>query len=416
MTNPFSGSGEHPGGQDSSPARSGRRVVPIAVMIVLPVLVATLTAVLVWSPAHPKAGRSATLASTTATTHFLLALGVVLGVALICGRLATLIGQPAVVGEILAGLLLGPSVLGSLAPHSSSWLFPAPAMSMLKGLSELGLILFMAGVGREFALYTRRSRVRDDLLVAGASLLIPFAAGVLLAASLGRHYLGSAGSRPGFVLFLGCVLGVTAFPVLARLIADAGLNGTRIGQLSMYSAAVGDGAAWIMLLVVGVCAGSGSGSHGLWAALATVAVLVLVITQSGRLAGISRLIAGRNNPSSEPWVGPVVVAVTLAGAGTAFGGVHEIIGSFVSGILLAQLGGPTGVAVDRLVSIARSALFPVFLVLFGMAVDFGAVSWTGGSLGLLLAIVAIGTVAKVSGAGGAARVNGMSWRDSLTVG
>jgi Kef-type K+ transport system membrane component KefB len=274
----------------------------------------------------------------------------------------------------------------------------------------------MAGVGREFALSARRTRASDDLLVAGAALLIPLAAGVLLAASLGRHYVGSAGSRPGFVLFVGCVLGVTAFPVLARLIADTGLATTRVGQLSMYSAAVGDGAAWLLLLAVAAFAGSGSGAHGVWTALITVGVLVLVLTQSGQVARLSRLIGRRDDPSSEPWVGPVVVAITLAGAGTALGGVHEIIGSFVSGVLLAQLSGPSGIAIDRLVSIAKSALFPVFLVLFGMAVDFGAVSWLSGALLLLIVVILVGSAGKVLGAASAARFNGMDWRDSFTVG
>jgi len=286
---------------------------------------------------------------------------------------------------------------------------------MLRGLSELGLILFMAGVGREFAQSTGRKRPGQDVLVAGSSLLVPLATGTLLALGLGDRYLGTAGSPTAFVLFIGCVFGVTAFPVLAKLINDAGLSRTKIGQLSMYSAAVGDGAVWLLLIPVGAVAGASSNAHSAWAVV-TIVALVLALSQSGRLASLFGRVSHAAGAGTDAFLGAVALAVTGVATATALGGVHEIVGGFVAGVLLGRPGGWAGAAVDRLLPVASTVLFPIFLVLFGMSVDFGAVSWSVSSLALLVLIVVVGSGAKIVGAGSAARLNGMSWRDSATVG
>lgn len=394
------------------PAR--RRLLGPLVLISVPAAVIVAAVLVSVGPSHRAPG-AAQATATTATTHFLASLAAVIGLAFVAGRLARKLGQPVVIGEIVAGILLGPTVFGSWLPHSSSWLFPTTSMTMLRGLSELGLILFMAGVGREFAQSTGRSRPAQDVLVAGSSLLVPFAAGALLALGLGHRYLGTSGSPTAFVLFMGCVFGVTAFPVLAKLISDAGLSRSRIGQLSMYSAALGDGAVWLLLIPVGAVAGASSNAHNAWAVV-TVVALMLALWQSGRLASWFGRVSHSAGAGTDAFLGAVALAVTVMATATAFGGVHEIVGGFVAGVLLGRPGGWAGAAVDRLLPVAGTVLFPIFLVLFGMSVDFGAVSWGASTLALLVLIVVTGSGAKIVGAGSAARLNGMSWRDSATVG
>ncbi len=392
------------------PARR-RRLLVVGAVVAAPMTIIAIMLWIAWEPAH-SASTGAGAGAGTAAAHFLLALALMLGLAFAGGKMAMLLGQPAVIGELIVGIALGPSLLGSLAGGLSDWLFADAALTMVHGLSGLGLVMFMAGVGMEFAGSANRCRPGDSL-VAAASLLVPFAAGTVLAAALAGHYLGPAGSRPAFVLFLGCVFGVTAFPVLAKLLSDCGLSGSRIGQLSMYSAAMGDGAVWVLLLVAGAFAGGGLELARLWPSLAVIAVLVVALTQFGRLSRPAR--SSQVEPADRR-LAPAVIAIAVTAAATAFGGVHEVAGAFLAGILLHQVAARYGRALQDAMVVAKHVLFPLFLVQFGMAVDFTALPMTVDTLLVGAAIVLIGSVAKVAGAGLTARVNGMSWRDSMMVG
>lgn len=398
------------------PGLSGRRLLAFGVLAVVPIGI-TVAALRMVAPSAPAAGRlsgSARSPSSGLTAHFLLALAVMLGLALCAGHLASRLRQPEVMGELLVGILLGPSVLGKTGLQD--WLFPPNTTMMLHGLAELGLVVFMARVGIDFAGSADAGRP-GDWVVAGAALLFPFSCGVALATTFGSHYLGSAGSRAAFVLFLGCALGVTAFPVLARIIDDCALAGTRMAQLSMYSAAIGDGIVWLLLLVAGGYAGARPSTFELWLVLAVLGLLTLTLSQWHRWA---RLIAGGQRPAEQStgrWMVTAVVAIAVVSAATAFGGVHEVIGAFVAGLLLARTAtGRHRQAVGEVFAVANYVLFPLFLVQFGMSVDLTKLSTSAGTLLLTGVIVLVGSAAKIGCVSVAARFAGLDWRDSLGTG
>ncbi|MFP3967672.1 cation:proton antiporter, partial [Actinomadura fulvescens] len=181
--------------------------------------------------------------------QFLLAAALVLLAAWAGGRLAVRLGQPPVMGEIVAGIALGPSLLGVLSPETMRWLFPDQVRPMLSALAQLGLVLFMFEVGRELAAVRLRGAAHSFVLVAVASMSVPFATGMAAAPLLAGSGAGPAGTPAAFALFLGVALSVTAFPVLARILTDLGLTRTLPGRMSLFAAAGGDGVAWLMLAV-----------------------------------------------------------------------------------------------------------------------------------------------------------------------
>ncbi|WP_162688491.1 cation:proton antiporter [Streptomyces sp. ICC4] len=183
------------------------------------------------------------------TGHFFLAVAVILAAAHLGGRIARRAGQPPVIGEICAGLALGPSLLGHFAPAATGWLFPAPSLRLLDGLAQLGLVLFVFGVGRELAGQGLRGAATQALLVSQASMLVPFAVGAVAATWL-LAFAGPRADPLSFVLFVGCALSITALPVLARILADLDLTRTEPGRLALFAAAVGDGGSWLVLTAV----------------------------------------------------------------------------------------------------------------------------------------------------------------------
>lgn len=254
--------------------------------------------------------------------HFLLAVCVILTAAFLGGRLARAIGQPQVVGEICAGLALGPSLLGHFAPAATAWLFPAPSLRLLDGLAQLGLVLFVFGVGQELARQSFRGAAAQAVLVSHASMLVPFAVGALAATGL----LGFAGPRAdplSFVLFVGCALSITALPVLARILGDLGLTRTGPGRLSLFAAAVGDGGSWLVLTAV-LAGGT------LFAVVGAVAVTLLLL---GPVRAALRRWArtGRELPTATLTV-LLVVAVTAVSTVTAALGIHQLIGALLVGV------------------------------------------------------------------------------------
>jgi K+:H+ antiporter len=329
---------------------------------------------------------------------FLLDLALIVICAQAAGAAARRIGQPAVVGEVLSGILLGPAVLGSSLAGA---LFPASVRMALEPLASLGLVLFMFGVGYE--LDHRLVRSRATASVAVGSTALPFILGVGLAGWLaGSHQQGDS---LAFRLFLGIALSVTAFPVLARIVTDHGLTRSRAGALALSSAAAGDVAAWSLLAVVISLVG---GKPAWTTSLVVPGVLVMIFLVRPLLAGTLPRRAG-------PGVfAGLAAGLLLTAAATELLGLHVIFGAFLFGAIC-----PRGreemrtQVVDRLTSVGRQLLLPVFFVLAGFQLDLTGIGLPG--VGELVAILAVAVIGKAGGTYLAARLHALPREEAGTL-
>ncbi|HYH79343.1 MAG TPA: cation:proton antiporter, partial [Longimicrobium sp.] len=190
------------------------------------------------------------------------------------GLLFRRIGQPQVMGEMVAGIMLGPSLLGGLAPDLSARLFPAASLGFLNSISQVGLLVFMFLVGLELNPKLLRGRGHTALVTSHASIVIPFFLGSLLALLLYPRLSDASVTFTGFALFMGAAMSVTAFPVLARILTERGLMRTRVGSVAIACAAVDDGTAWCILAVVVAIVRSSDGALPVWATVAGSLVFV----------------------------------------------------------------------------------------------------------------------------------------------
>lgn len=335
----------------------------------------------------------------------LLDLGLVLLLARLVGALARRFDLPAVIGEILAGILVGPTFFhGAIA----ATLFPTDVRPLLSAVANVGVALFMFLVGYELDARLLRGRGRAVLTVSAGSVLLPLGLGVLLATYLARGE--HVANRTGFVLFLGVAMSVTAFPVLARILADRGMNGTRLGGLALASAAVGDVVAWSLLALVVVLVG-GNGQAP-WHLLLLVPFLGLVLL--ARLL-LRRTLERRGELSTVTLVAVAGGGLLLCGAATEWMGLHFIFGAFLFGLAMPR--GDTGVLRDRITAavqpVSVSLLLPVYFVVAGLKVDLSGVGLAGlGVFGLVM-LVAVG--GKFVGVFLAARVHAIDRRRAATL-
>src|SRR5215218_6606305 len=301
------------------------------------------------------------------TGRILLDVAVILAAAHAGGVLFERLGQPRVVGEIAAGVALGPTLLGALPGDPSSALFPADARSVLQLIGQLGLVLFMFTVGWDLDLRLMRGREGAAAAVSVATIAVPFAFGLALAVHLHPGHDEVDGSDVAFwpfALFIGASLSLTAFPVLARILQETGLAATRLGTLVITAAAVDDVVGWSVLAVaLAVLASSDAWDYLriMAEALLFVGVIVVVIRP-----GLRRLPRSRSGPG-EALVVPLVLASAYA---TEAIGVHAVFGAFLIGAAMPRPVGASGLAqLRRQLSPAVGLLAPVYFVLSGMAVD-----------------------------------------------
>ncbi|MGP3977741.1 cation:proton antiporter domain-containing protein [Streptomyces sp. 8N114] len=332
----------------------------------------------------------------------------VLVVARMLGALARRLGQPAVIGEILGGILLGPSLFGGAL---ATTLFPADVRPHLTTLADLGLVLFMFLVGLEFDF----GRLRGSGRIAGATALgttlLPFALGLALSAHLLRtHQPEHAGNQVGFALFVGIAVSVTAFPVLARIISDRGMQGSRTAALALSAAAVCDLAAWSALAAVQSLADGGR--H--WQ-------VVLVVPYTLALIGVARpllrRLLARARPGS-PLPGSVLTAafvgVLVSAAFTQLIGLHFVIGAFLFGLVMPRPEQPaTRAAMLERTHGMAALLLPVYFVVAGLKVDLARLD-TSDLVDLALVLL-VAVTGKFAGTWLAARSQGLPSRESAVL-
>ncbi|MEO6502527.1 MAG: cation:proton antiporter [Jatrophihabitantaceae bacterium] len=335
--------------------------------------------------------------------NLFVALAVVLALACLFGMIARRLGQPPVVGEILAGILLSATVLPASVGH---YLVPIGAKPLLSALANVGLATFMFIVGYEIDSVLLRGRVRKAAGLAAGSVLVPLISGILLALLLADRY--AEDDHLAFVLFVGVAMSVTALPVLSRILAETGLDRLPIGAVTLTAAAIGDVIAWGCLAAVTAVAGGSGQWH---AALLPVYALILfgiVRPVMGRL-----LISAQANGQPTATLLPILaVGLTLSCAATEWLGFHFIFGAFAFGVVLPRTGLERirGIVIDRMDG-AGALLVPLYFVLAGMNVTLAQFDLT--ALAVLVAVVAIATGSKALGAYLGSRLSGATRSDAL---
>lgn len=328
------------------------------------------------------------------------------------------LGQPAVVGEIVAGIALGPSLLGGLHVGDktlASRMFPPDVLAQLTGLANLGLVIFMMIVGLELNVQRARSLGRRAASISIASVALPLGLGALLGGWLYTS-MGGGGPRLAFVLLIGVSMSVTAFPVLARILVERRLHRTPLGGLVLACAGIDDVLAW-SLLALATAFASGAGLGELARVLGLLSAFCLVLVLLVRPA-LGRLVAryervGRLTP---PMVAAILVGLSLSAAATELIGVHFVFGAFLFGATMPRAGSAAfiGDLLGRLEQVAVLVLLPVFFVVSGLAVDLR--TFGPRQVGVLAAVVLLACVGKFVGAAGAARLLKVPTRQAIAVG
>ncbi len=347
--------------------------------------------------------------------RLLLQILVIVFAARLLGRLFRRLGQPGVIGEVAAGIALGPSLLGAVWPGATTALFPAESLPALKVISQFGLILFLFIVGMEVDLGALRERAHAAVIVSHVSIVAPFALGMALALYLYQDFAPVGVGFTPFALFLGAALSITAFPVLARIIQERGLQQSRVGALSITCAAVDDVTAWSALAVVVGIARAGAGWTGLGVALLAGAfVLFMWKVVRPMLARMAAVYASRENLRPG-----AIATVLLIVIGSAYIceliGVHALFGAFLAGAIMP---GDTEIRrrmIEKLRDLTLLLFLPLFFALTGLHTKIGLLN----SVQLWLdfgVILLVATAGKWIGSALAARFVGESWRDSLALG
>jgi len=345
---------------------------------------------------------------STDAVAFLFALAALIGLARVAGTIATWWRQPVVVGEIVFGILIGPSFLHG---RVGDVLIPTASRGALSALATVGVAVFMFLIGLRLDHALVRGQARSAFGVALGSLLVPFVLGVALAAVLAGRHRPATTSHLGFLLFFGAAMAITAFPVLARILQERGMLETPIGSFALAAGAVGDVLAWTLIAAVLALVSAGD-SHPWRLALAVPYALALYLVVRPLMARALRRVA-KSDALGMGELSLVLAGLLLSGAFTEWIGLHYIFGAFAFGFLLPRDGRTREAIARPLEAITLTVLLPVYFVAAGLRVDLSHVGSSGlRDLGLIM-LVAVG--GKALGAGGAAGLQGLGVRDSQRI-
>ena len=349
-------------------------------------------------------------------SRLILQLIVIIAASSVIGLIFTRLRQPAVVGEMVAGILLGPSLFGLLAPDAFHFVFAPPTLGALKLFSQIGVCLFLFVVGMELDVSHVRNKADTAVVVSHASIVVPYLFGVTLALFTYTYLAQPGVSFTAFALFMGISMSITAFPVLVRILQDRGIFKTRLGSTATTCAAVDDVTAWSMLAFVVAIAGA----KNLGGAVTNVAfvlvfvVFMLFVIKPSLPRWLGRTALERPAPSKQAIA--IVIGVALVSAlSSEIIGIHALFGAFLAGIVMPEMGGFREKLVVRVENLTAVLLLPLFFAFTGLRTQIGllnsAQDWV-----ICLAIIAVATVGKLGGSAVAARLTGMKWRESLQLG
>jgi len=345
----------------------------------------------------------------------LLQIIVIIACARLFGYLFKKIGQPAVIGEIVAGIVLGPSIIGAYFPEINHFLFPAASLSTLSFLSQIGLILFMFIIGMELDLKAIGKQAYGAVIISHASIIIPYTLGMGLAYYIYRDYAPAGITFLSFALFMGIAMSITAFPVLARILQEKGLTRSKLGAMALTCAAADDLTAWCILAAVIALVKSGSSFSVLYTiALAIIYVLVMLKVVRPFLERLSTVYNSKEKRRT-PIIALFFILLIISSYITSVIGIHALFGAFMAGVIMPSSFSFRKIVIDKIEDVSIILLLPLFFVITGLRTQIGLINeghlWI--TFGWILLVAVAG---KFGGSAIAAKIVGQSWKDSLSIG
>ena len=326
-----------------------------------------------------------------------------------------LIKQPTVVGEIIAGIVLGPSILGHFFPQAAAFLFPPDSLGNISLLSQFGLILFMFVIGMELDIDEVRKKLKETILISHAGTIVPFFLGMLVAYFIYDKYASNQTPFLSFALFIGIALSVTAFPVLARIIQEKGLTKSHLGTISLASAANGDITAWCLLAVVVAIAQTNSLLSAVYNILFSVGYMLamfLVVRPFLRMVG---QVYHNEEVIDKKLVAFIFFVLTISSFMTEILGLHALFGAFMAGVVMPADIKFRKIMSEKVEGVSLSLFLPLFFVSTGLKTEIGLLN-TPGMWALCGLFILIAIIGKFGSATLTARFVGENWKDSLYIG
>ncbi len=346
---------------------------------------------------------------------FILQLITIMIVARIMGYLFQTMGQPLVIGEIVAGLILGPSVLGSIAPDFSAYLFPEKSIDFLRYLSQLGLIFFMFIIGMELDIQSFRKSANKALVISISGIILPFISGIILAYFLFNQFPPRNHQYLSFALFMGITMSITAFPILARIIQENKLTKTPVGIMSISVAAIGDVIAWcILAVVIAIAKSGGIVSSFMTIGYAILYILFMFFMVKPLMYRIGTIYSSRET-MSKPIVAFVFLVILISSLIAKAVGINSLFGAFMAGVVMPELLNFKRVFTEKIEDVSLVILLPLFFVSTGLRTEIGLLNsahlWL---ICLLITLTAM--ISKFAGTYLASRYVGVNGRNSLVLG